>query len=103
MEFAPTALSPPPAVRSPSLSTTSRLVAGAWTTPCRSGSPGYAAMDIGRDNGGVVDRLYESRKPFPFNGTVRKVVFDIKSHDKPEEAALHAVASRTAAGHALGE
>ena len=64
---------------------------------------GYAAMDIGRDNGGVVDRIYESRKPFPFNGTVRKVVFDIKPHPEPDEAELHAVASRTAAGHALGE
>ena len=64
---------------------------------------GYAAMDIGRDNGGVVDRRYESRKPFPFNGTVRKVVFDVKPHLEPEEAELHAVASRTAAGHALSE
>ena len=44
---------------------------------------GYAAMDIGRDNGGVVDRSYESRKPFPFNGTIRKVVFDVKPHLEP--------------------
>ena len=26
---------------------------------------GYQGMDIGRDNGGVVDRSYEDRKPFP--------------------------------------
>jgi len=26
---------------------------------------GYAGMDIGRDSGGVVDRSYEDRKPFP--------------------------------------
>jgi arylsulfatase len=64
---------------------------------------GYAAMDIGRDNGGVVDRIYESRKPFPFNGTVRNVVFDIEAHGQPEEVDLHAVAARTAAGHALSE
>ena len=77
--------------------------AGAWTTPCRFASPPTPVMDIGRDNGGVVDRIYESRKPFPFNGTVRKVVFDVKPHREPEEAELHAVASRTAAGHALSE
>ena len=35
---------------------------------------GYAGMDIGRDNGGVVDRSYEDRKPFAFTGTVKKVV-----------------------------
>ena len=64
---------------------------------------GYAAMDIGRDNGGVVDRSYESRKPFPFNGTIRKVVFDVHPHLEDQEAELHAVASHAAAGHALGE
>ncbi len=64
---------------------------------------GYAAMDIGRDNGGVVDRSYESRKPFPFNGTIRKVVFDVHPHLEAQEAELHAVASHAAAGHALGE
>ena len=29
---------------------------------------GYAGMDIGRDNGGVVDLSYEDRKPFAFTG-----------------------------------
>ena len=37
---------------------------------------GYAGMDIGRDNGGVVDLSYEDRKPFAFTGTIKKVVFD---------------------------
>ena len=41
---------------------------------------GYAGMDIGRDNGGVVDLSYEDRKPFAFTGTIKKVVFDIKPH-----------------------
>ena len=41
---------------------------------------GYAGMDIGRDNGGVVDRSYEDKKPFPFTGTIKKVVFDVKPH-----------------------
>ena len=40
----------------------------------------YAGMDIGRDNGGVVDLRYEDRKPFAFTGTIKKVVFDIKPH-----------------------
>ncbi len=41
---------------------------------------GYAGMDIGRDNGGVVDLSYADRKPFPFTGTIKKVVFDVKPH-----------------------
>ena len=30
---------------------------------------GYAGMDIGRDNGGVVDLAYTNEKPFAFTGT----------------------------------
>ena len=41
---------------------------------------GYAGMDIGRDNGGVVDRNYANRAPFAFTGTIKKVTFDIKPH-----------------------
>ena len=40
----------------------------------------YAGMDIGRDNGGVVDRGYANRAPFAFTGTIKKVTFDIKPH-----------------------
>jgi hypothetical protein len=36
---------------------------------------GYAGMDVGRDNGLVVDRSYADKAPFRFTGTVRKVVF----------------------------
>ncbi len=51
---------------------------------------GYAAMDIGRDNGGVVDLSYDDRKPFPFTGTVKKVIFDIKTHHmQDDEHELH--------------
>jgi arylsulfatase A-like enzyme len=62
----------------------------------------YAGMDIGRDNGGVVDLAYEDRKPFAFTGTVKKVVFDIKPHlsDK-DELNLHAEAHRGSAAHSL--
>ena len=51
---------------------------------------GYAGMDIGRDNGGVVDRSYADRAPFAFTGTIKKVIFDIKPHlTEEDEQALH--------------
>ena len=53
----------------------------------------YAGMDIGRDNGLVVDLDYEPRAPYAFTGTVKEVVFDLKpaaSHD--DEKALHEAA-----------
>ena len=63
---------------------------------------GYAGMDIGRDNGGVVDRAYESQKPFAFTGTVKKVTFDIKPHLSDQDAVnLHAAAHHGDAAHAL--
>jgi hypothetical protein len=34
-------------------------------------------MDIGRDNGTVVERSYASQAPFPFTGTIKQVTFDI--------------------------
>ncbi|WP_354536918.1 sulfatase-like hydrolase/transferase [Kitasatospora sp. NBC_00240] len=62
----------------------------------------YAGMDIGRDNGGVVDLSYEDKKPFAFTGTVRKVTFDITSHPSAEdEDALHTAAHHGHAGHGL--
>ncbi len=67
-----------------------------YTVPVR--FSGYAGMDIGCDNGGVVDRSYEDRKPFPFTGTIKKVVFDIRPHLTTEdEQDLHAAAQ--AFGH----
>jgi arylsulfatase A-like enzyme len=62
---------------------------------------GYAGMDIGRDNGGVVDRSYAAKAPFPFTGTIRKVVFDIKPHLEHEEAALHEATKNADVAHAL--
>jgi arylsulfatase A-like enzyme len=62
----------------------------------------YAGMDIGRDNGGVVDFAYEDRKPFAFTGTVKKVVFDIKPHlSDQDELDLHTEAQRGHAAHSL--
>ena len=63
---------------------------------------GYAGMDIGRDNGGVVDLSYESEKPFAFTGTVKKVVFDINPHPSDQdELDLHAAAHQGHAAHGL--
>lgn len=47
----------------------------------------YAGMDIGRDNGEVVDLAYQDKAPFAFNGTIKKVVFDIRH---PQDTAAHA-------------
>ncbi|MFN8128303.1 MAG: arylsulfatase [Candidatus Nanopelagicales bacterium] len=63
----------------------------------------YAGMDIGRDNGLVVDREYESDAPFAFTGTVHSVVFDLAPLDHETEHSLHAesmshVVGRGAAG-----
>ncbi|MCP2322209.1 arylsulfatase [Hamadaea flava] len=63
---------------------------------------GYAGMDIGRDNGMPVDRIYADRSPFPFTGTVKKVVFDIQPHgDLSAEHALHEHAQRSLAAHGM--
>jgi arylsulfatase len=67
-----------------------------YTVPVR--FSGYAGMDIGRDNGGVVDLAYDDRKPFPFTGTIKKVTFDIKPYlSGQDELDLHAAAHQ---GHA---
>ena len=41
----------------------------------------YAGMDMGRDNGGVVDDAYEDRAPYAFTGTLRKVVVRPQADD----------------------
>lgn len=56
----------------------------------------YAGMDIGRDNGGVVDLAYENRAPYAFTGTVKSVVFDLKPAHHESEQELHAAMQRAA-------
>ena len=59
-------------------------------------------MDIGRDNGGVVDLSYDDRKPFAFTGTVKKVVFDIKPHlTQDDEHEVHLAGQHGHAVHAV--
>ncbi len=59
----------------------------------------YAGMDIGRDNGLVVDLTYEDKAPYAFTGTVKKVVFDLKPATHEDEKALHAHAQMHGIGH----
>ncbi len=62
----------------------------------------YAGMDMGRDNGGVVDLEYEDKAPYAFTGKLKKVVFDLKpAHIEAEQelhhqAMIHAVAAGAA-------
>ena len=73
-----------------------------FTVPIR--FSGYAGMDIGRDNGGVVDRAYEDQKPFPFTGTIKRVVFDITPHlTDQDELDVHTAHQHGQAAHALSE
>jgi arylsulfatase len=58
----------------------------------------YAGLDIGRDNGLVVDPRYKAMAPYTFTGTVKKVVFDLKPAHHGAEAALHEHASMQAVG-----
>ena len=37
-------------------------------------------MDVGLDNGLVVDRSDADKAPFAFTGTIKKVVFDVAPH-----------------------
>ncbi len=58
----------------------------------------YAGMDIGRDNGLVVDLDYEDKAPYAFTGTVKEVIFDLKPAHAEAEVALHAHAAAQAIG-----
>jgi arylsulfatase A-like enzyme/uncharacterized membrane protein len=66
------------------------------------GPSSYAGMDVGRDNGLVVDLAYEGRAPYRFTGHIKQVVFDLKpavTHD--DEKALHEHASIHAVAHGV--
>ena len=59
-------------------------------------------MDIGRDNGLRVDRkAYGDKSPFPFTGSVKKVVFDLKPAAHEHEKALHETGAHGAAAHGI--
>jgi arylsulfatase len=58
----------------------------------------YSGMDIGRDNGLVVDLRYEDKAPYAFTGTVKQVVFDLKPASLEAEKTLHEHAQIQAVG-----
>ena len=63
---------------------------------------GYSGLDVGRDNGLVVDRSYADKAPFTFTGTVKKVVFDVAPHpDGKDELALHEHAEQAHAARGI--
>jgi arylsulfatase len=49
----------------------------------------YSGMDIGRDNGLVVDLAYEAKAPYAFTGELEQVVFDLHPLGTADEQALH--------------
>ncbi len=59
----------------------------------------YAGMDVGRDNGLVVDLSYEDKAPYAFTGKIKKVTFDLKPHRHEDEKALH----EHAMAHSVGQ
>ena len=68
------------------------------TVPAR--FSGYAGMDIGCDNGLVVDRSYADKAPFRFTGEIKQVVFDIAPDMSEEDKqALHEHAAQALAAH----
>ena len=58
----------------------------------------YAGMDIGRDNGLVVDGRYRDQAPYAFTGTVKTVVFDLAPTHHEAEEGLHEHLSMQAVG-----
>ena len=61
----------------------------------------YAGMDIGCDNGHVVDLRYADKAPFRFTGEIKQVVFDIAPDLSDEDRqALHEHAEQALAAHA---
>jgi arylsulfatase len=46
-------------------------------------------MDIGCDNGLVVDLAYEDKAPYAFTGTLHQVTFDLQPLTQKEAQALH--------------
>ena len=58
-------------------------------------------MDIGRDNGLVVDRAYQDKAPYAFTGTVKRVVFDLKPVTSDDHQALHEATHQAGVAHAI--
>ena len=44
---------------------------------------------------------YAAKSPYPFTGTVKKVVFDLKPGSHEDEKALHEAGAHVAAAHGI--
>jgi len=55
-------------------------------------------MDIGRDNGLVVDLAYEDKAPYAFTGTIESVVLDLEPVSHEDETALQDHAMKHSVG-----
>ncbi len=49
----------------------------------------YAGMDVGRDNGLVVDLAYENHAPYAFTGEINELTFDLAPLSHSDAEALH--------------
>ena len=58
----------------------------------------YAGMDIGRDNGLVVDRAYKDKAPYTFTGTVKRSYSTSSQPTHEDEQVLHEHAQVQAIG-----
>ncbi|WP_136707973.1 arylsulfatase [Agromyces sp. H66] len=58
----------------------------------------YSGMDIGRDNGLVVDAAYKEQAPYAFTGAVHTVVFDLKPAPHSVERQFHHAAGAAGVG-----
>ena len=66
------------------------------------GATTYAGMDMGRDNGLVVDLAYEDKAPYAFTGTLKQIVYDLKpAATQEQEKALHEHAVVHAVAHGV--
>ncbi|KAA9111285.1 arylsulfatase [Microbacterium rhizomatis] len=59
---------------------------------------GYSGMDIGRDNGEVVDRAYQHLAPFAWNGSIERIDVDVRPPGRAANEGLHR--AETAGRHA---
>lgn len=49
----------------------------------------YSGIDIGRDNGEVVDPSYAHLAPFPFAGTIHRIDVDVRRPGEAADASIH--------------
>ena len=49
----------------------------------------YSGLDIGRDNGEVVDPSYAHLAPFPFSGTIHRIDVDVRRPGEVADASIH--------------